>query len=272
MNPTDGYSIQENSLVTNLDRVTYKDWLSNLGAMETYSLGYLLSGAEAKKRGIRDLAQGKNYFIPSGKCDIEYSTPECRGRTKHTYVKNIPTGLIPPVSLSFQKATGCNLQGLTEGRGIIPGMIEDIYDINPYEMSQAFTGKGNIGDDVCKKMKLPVGKNIYDSKKENKTWKFEEKCTAGYHSMNGTSDPGLNTKVRKENPHIENAQLPGPKQLITFEEFTGLSQLFGKNKNVWEEYLKPSKYPKYVIFVFLGIIFVLLFGLLLKVHVTGFFK
>ncbi len=62
-------------------------------------------------------------------------------------------------------------------------------------------------------MTLPIGSQIYNTDKENQTWKWESKCTSGFHSMTETTNDELNRKVRNYNPKIKRARLPGPRQL-----------------------------------------------------------
>jgi hypothetical protein len=180
----------------------------NLKLQSLYTLNYLGSGVSPNGS---DLGLGENIFKKSGTCNSDKSDTICQGKTKYTYIRNIPTGTIPPLNLSFFEVTGCNLQGMTEGRGLIPGMIEDVYDMNPVEISLAATGNGNLGSDTCKEMTLPVGSRIYDT--DSNDWKWETKCTAGHHSMTETTNARLNELIKNKNSHISNARLPGPFQL-----------------------------------------------------------
>lgn len=177
-----------------------------------YSLGYMGSGVEMKNGKDRSL--GANYFINTNKkCDSESSSAICKDKDRYVYVRNIPTGTIPPLNLSFYNATGCNLTGLTEGRGLVPGLVEDIYDFNPIELTIAASGNGNLGSDSCKEMTLPIGSQIYNTDKENQTWKWESKCTSSFNTMTETTNDELNRKVRNYNPKIKRARIPGPRQL-----------------------------------------------------------
>lgn len=206
------YDVQPAQLLQYPEKVksVSKEGRKNLKQNSLYTLNYLVSG---KGFTGKDLALGENKFIESGVCDNINSEPICRSKKKYTYVRNIPTGTIPPLNLSFYNATGCNLEGLTEGRGLIPALFEDVYDINPIEVTLGVSGYGNLGSDNCKSMTLPVGQRIYDQNKENKTWKWETQCTSGHHSMTETTDPILNKKIRFKNQKISNARLPGPLQL-----------------------------------------------------------
>lgn len=209
-----GYEIESTKLLNSTKGVKYKSILKNVDDLFKYTLTYLVSG---KTLSGRDVALGENYFIESGTCD-ESSSSECVGRKKHIYVRNIPTGSMPPAQISFNEFTGCNLQGLTEMRGIIPGMVEDIYDINPYEVTKSMIGSGNIGSNSCKRMKLPVGKRIYDNKNLSDDTNFETKCTSSFFTKGKTTSNHLNEKIRLFNKDIPNAQMPSPTQLN--ENFT----------------------------------------------------
>jgi hypothetical protein len=208
-----GYNIEPTKLNTKIDNLGYSDMLKNLDNSFKYGFNYTLSG---KGFAGKDLTQGNNFYIKSGLCDNVGSEDDCKGQQKYTYVRNIPIGKIPPFGLSFVESTGCNLPGATEMRGVLPGMIEDIYDINPVEMTLGLMGSGNLGSKICKKIKLPTGYDIYEQSKENKTWRFEEKCTAGHTNMLSTSDPPLNAAIKRQNRTIENAALPGAKQFEFF--------------------------------------------------------
>lgn len=208
------YAVEPATLLQTPDQVKslYDETLDNLYDGVKYTIGYMGSGVNFKNG--KDIALGANYFLKANnKCDSEESQPKCQGKPKYIYVRNVPTGTIPPLNLSFYNATGCNLTGITEGRGLVPALFEDIYDINPIEVTKGMLNYGNLGSDVCKEMTLPVGKNIYDQSKENKTWNYETKCTSSHHTMTESTNKELNQKIREKNPLIVNARLPGPHQL-----------------------------------------------------------
>ena len=209
---TDAYKVESVKLLQRPDKIKYpsKKQIENVLNGLKYSISYLGSGVTLEGK---DIALGSNYFMPSGTCDNETSSDECKGEKRYIYVRNIPTGIIPPLNVSFYSATGCNLTGLTEGRGIVPGLFEDVYDMNPVEIARAVTKNGNLGSNTCKKMTLPVGSSIYDKKKENKRWRLERRCTSGHHTMTETTNKRLNNVVKTNNPSIINARLPGPLQL-----------------------------------------------------------
>ena len=191
--------------------VPSKEMRKNVKDGILYSLGY--GGSGVRFDDGKDISVGSNYYMNTKTLCDETSSEECRGKDRYVYIRNIPTGTIPPFNLSFYNATGCNLTGLTEGRGIVPGLIEDVYDFNPIELGRAVSGIGNLGSSTCKKMTLPVGSKIYSKDKENNTWNWETKCTSGYNTMTETTNRDLNTQVVSKNPDIIRARLPGPLQL-----------------------------------------------------------
>ena len=163
-----------------------------------YAAAYPLSGinTEVKNGEIKqtpqgpfyagkDYALGSNYFMPLGHCN-DQSEDGCTGKNRYIYIRNIPTGRIPLIgNLSFQSLTGCNIPGVTEGRGLVPGMLEDLSDIQPLNLLDNLVGDGNYGNYKCKKMSYPVGTHIYDPEMKcnpgedctNKSWWMETRCT-----------------------------------------------------------------------------------------------
>ena len=206
------YEVEPNSLLQYPDKINSpnREMVKNVYDGLKYSVNYLGSGVTMKGS---DVALGSNYFIESGKCNPETSSVKCKDKKKYTYVRNIPTGTIPPLNLSFYNATGCNLTGITEGRGLVPGLFEQLYDINPVELSRGAMAMGNLGSDECKEMTLPVGYGIYDESNIGSTWNWETKCTAGHNTMTETTNADLNYEIKSRNRHIKNARMPGPLQL-----------------------------------------------------------
>lgn len=142
-----------------------------------------------------DAALGSNYFLPLGRCN-ESSDRECRGQDRYVYVRNIPTGKIPIIgNLSFHGLTGCNLKGITESRGLVPGLLEDVSDIQPMALMEAIGKSGNYGSYKCSRRSYPVGKNIYDPTLEckggeckGKMWWRESRCTPSTFHMKTATD------------------------------------------------------------------------------------
>jgi flagellar basal body-associated protein FliL len=79
---------------------------------------------------------GNNFWIKSGTCDKNTSTPECQGKDRWVYVKTIPDGSNPCL-----KDIGISIPG-DQMVGLIPGIMEDMLDIAtiPLEMIGSFLG------------------------------------------------------------------------------------------------------------------------------------
>jgi len=104
-------------------------------------------GAEKYNAGIL----GKNAVIQSGTCGIE-SDAECAGKPRYIFVRNIPTGKIPCVPPDPASTTSM--------KGMVPGIIEDIVDVNPYATFLNFLGKGAQVNQRCVKQTFNVGTNL----------------------------------------------------------------------------------------------------------------
>jgi hypothetical protein len=114
-------------------------------------------------------------------------------------VRNVPTEKIPLLNnVCFEGATGCNLSGLTEGRGFVPGLQEDISDLSPLSLIEAVRGGGNVGSLVSRTVSLPIRAHIYDPRMEcysgaadckGKSWQMMKKCSPSYLLKIKTTSP-----------------------------------------------------------------------------------
>lgn len=73
---------------------------------------------------------GNTFFVKSGKCSKDGSVPQCQGEDRWIYVNNVSTGRVPCTDYK------------SKYKGLIPGMIEDITYVNPYEIFKALSGTG----------------------------------------------------------------------------------------------------------------------------------
>ena len=89
----------------------------------------------------------------------------------------------------FHRMTKCNIEGVTNGQGLIPGIIEDVTEV--LSMGDAVSEKdGSFGSNKCSLRKGRVGKNINDGAMQ---------CT--YSSiLNTPSYDRLYECLYKENP------------------------------------------------------------------------
>tara|TARA_B100000674_G_C37969776_1_gene976371 strand:- start:2396 stop:2980 length:585 start_codon:yes stop_codon:yes gene_type:complete len=88
---------------------------------------------------------GENYFFQSGTCGPK-SSLICRGQPRWIYVRNIPTGRISCTNTKYKNI-----------RGIIPGLFEDVDDIDFIPTINNFNGKGSAVNDKCVLRKALVG-------------------------------------------------------------------------------------------------------------------
>ena len=165
--------------------------------LQSYALAYPISGVGPRSNTPpmsqhpyyqgTDYTVGANSFVKMGTCNNE-SVPACRGKGRYVYVRNIPKGG------GFYNLTKCNIKGVTEGRGLLPGVMEDIGDM--LDVGKAFgSEEGSVGSYKCKLVTQPVGANIHDDAakcdltnpdpdqlynclyKQGKTWWMEQQCS-----------------------------------------------------------------------------------------------
>lgn len=108
---------------------------------ETKSI--LLSGKDCREK---PRTIGNKYFTQSGTCDSTTSVPECQGQARYLYVDNVPTPTFPCVDPSQPVDSNCASQGYT---GLLPGMIQDVMAINPFEFMASAGGRGSAVSDTC---------------------------------------------------------------------------------------------------------------------------
>tara|TARA_B100001093_G_C26797467_1_gene1001804 strand:+ start:697 stop:1410 length:714 start_codon:yes stop_codon:yes gene_type:complete len=194
--------IRENNMVDfDPDKMKVTETITdNVDKMINYSMGYFIAGIDLDRK---NLELGTNYFLDTNmKCSPETSSDECKNKPRYTYIRNIPTGTLPIAEVGLFEATRCNLTGIVEARGIIPGMIEDVYDLSPGEllnMSSGVESSNSNHGNSCRKVTLPVGYNIYNPNGQGKTWDYQTVCSAGYKTLTKTSDKKFNTALKEEN-------------------------------------------------------------------------
>ena len=181
--------------------------------LQSYALAYPISGVGPRSNtpstSPHPYYQGTDYtvsansFVKMGTCNSE-SVPACRGKGRYVYVRNIPKGG------GFYNLTKCNIKGVTEGRGLLPGVLEDIGDI--LDVGKAFgSEEGSVGSYKCKLVTQPVGANINDDAakcdltnpdpdqlynclyKQGKTWWMEQQCSPQAAVYENYSNPPTKT-------------------------------------------------------------------------------
>ena len=136
--------------------------------LENYALAYPIAGSVSRMRDNQRIAEtskgpyyqgkdrtlGSNYFLKMGKCGND-SDAECKGKDRYVYIRNIPEGGF------FYRMTKCNIEGVSNGQGLIPGIIEDVTEV--LSLGSAVGEKdGSFGSTKCSLREGRVGKNIND--------------------------------------------------------------------------------------------------------------
>ena len=129
--------------IPDLDNVIYPHKVSDRGNFDQleYNIDALSKYADITLKGP---PMGVNYFLYTGKCSGE---PD-NGKSMYTYIRNVPTGK--------------TILGSRELKGIVPGVLEDMADLNPIDLIKSiFTSpkKKSLSDydkktkSNCKKIK-----------------------------------------------------------------------------------------------------------------------
>ena len=94
----------------------------------------LINGSEeCPSKGIKnDMRVGERKFFISGTCGPE-SLDGCNGESRHIIVNNLPSG-------NFNRNTDYTSDQNGENAGLIPSIIEDIFELNPFSIVRALNG------------------------------------------------------------------------------------------------------------------------------------
>jgi len=102
----------------------------NVAGLIDYTEVLVTGGGRASRSGG---AMGNKFFLQTGaKCNDIHGSGE---QTRSIYINNVPQGNIPFISSS----TGANF---SEFRGLIPGTLSTMGQLNPMKIFQAFMMKG----------------------------------------------------------------------------------------------------------------------------------
>lgn len=141
--------------------------ITNVQDTGKYMQGMLIKGKDCKGNSAK---MGNSFFVPSGKCDRYKSTPECRNKTRYLYINNVPQETIPCADTTIPSDPLCKQNNPT---GLIPGVIQDVVNINPFEIIASAVGEGSIVNDKCELRSELVGTQL-----GNKIdFKYETRCT-----------------------------------------------------------------------------------------------
>lgn len=114
----------------------------NIQDTTRWSLGMLEDGMDAYGE---DMRMGDRYFVKSGTCSNVTSTPECQGKSRYIYVDNVPSASVPcadPNQPSDPKSAKMP-------QGLLAGVMQDVVELNPFELLQSSSGTGSIVNNTC---------------------------------------------------------------------------------------------------------------------------
>ena len=166
--------------ITNADRyaVAYPITGQVLDAVDSRKNGHVASNGFYQGP---DKSLGSNYFEVLGKCGPD-SVPECVGKDRSVYIRNITTGKVPLFgNVSLAEVTGTST-GVFGSNGILPSMLDvGVSTFTPENLvSNMFEHTGNFGGSTCRRVKLPVGTHIYDPQmKAHLDYSDINSCTNG---------------------------------------------------------------------------------------------
>lgn len=113
----------------------------DLGVSSAPNLWVLPGNISASKEYVNYMTTepplGNNFFIKSGTCSKKESVDECKGKPRWLFVRNIPDGTLPCTDYK------------TSLKGIVPGLAQDLADLNPYEIFLNLSGQGSTVSDGC---------------------------------------------------------------------------------------------------------------------------
>ena len=134
---------------------------------------------------------GNKYFIGTGtKCK---NVVDNKIVDRSIYFNNIPTGDIK----LFGEDIGLNLEG-AEFKGLMPGVIESIGKINPFDLLTAFT---EDEAPLCQEVTLPEGESG-EKGIDPPECKLSNNCQTRFMSINDINKLDINSFPGKKRPEI----------------------------------------------------------------------
>jgi len=122
-----------------------------------YGKSSLIGGFDCKGK---NLVLGDRFFMKSGYCDDKKSVPQCRGKSRYIYFDNVPQGVYPCIDKSQPVSSRCLTN---QNAGLIPGLLQDVVQVNPFELIYSSVGDGSVVNDTCVLRTELVGTQSGDS-------------------------------------------------------------------------------------------------------------
>ena len=142
-------------------------WSLMLNVLDTvdYTKGMLVQGTLADGRST---TMGDKYFVASGVCHPKKSVKACRGKTRHMYIDNVPSRVMPCANPDMPSDPKCQ----SNPTGLIAGVVQDVVKINPFELTASIQGTGSYVNDKCVRRTERVGYQ----RGNQYAYRYETKC------------------------------------------------------------------------------------------------
>ena len=143
-------------------------------------LSLAITGKEkCGKKTLNHMKFGEQTFFTSGTCGPK-SLDDCSGEPRNIIIDTVPSGKFK--RKTDYRAESENKYKIGKNAGLIPSVIEDLFDFNPGEVLLAFAGskKGRIHD-VCQRINFK--EKQYFPKKKKPLVKNHSICVPTHPSM-----------------------------------------------------------------------------------------
>lgn len=130
-----------------------------------YAKSSLINGYDCQGKS---LVLGDKFFVESGNCGKD-SDQECQGKPRYLYFDNVPQNIPPCVNPNQPVHSRCRTN---QNSGIIPGILQDSAELNPFELMYSSTGNGSKVNTKCVLRREKVGYQSGDKQR----YHYETKC------------------------------------------------------------------------------------------------
>ena len=193
----------------------------SIGALE-HNIGGLIAYVEVLSTGYGEASKtggplGNKYFMPTGtKCK---NVEDNKMVDRSIYINNIPTGDIK----LFGSDIGLNL-AWAEFKGLMPGVLESMGDINPFNLLSAFT-QSQTPD--CQSITLPVG-NAGEPGIDPPNCSYSSNCETKYMSVEDINNLDIHNFPGNKRPAIKGNKVEGFQNKNNYAKFDNNDNMFIK--------------------------------------------
>lgn len=163
------FNFMENVPPSNVDKfINIFSIVKNIQDNLSFASSMIVNGVDCRHK---PMTLGNRYFISSGTCDAETSEPICQGQTRYLYIDNVPSPYPACANPNLPMDQTCSQYKTT---GLVPGILQDMAQVNPMELIASFAGEGSIVNNKCVLRKELVGFENANGKQ----YHTETRCSA----------------------------------------------------------------------------------------------